>query len=88
MTQNHPYEYAKKLYLVAPAHREKEVMAQFARPAFRDNLGDVPLAFISFDDLCKDCDALCKYGEDHSILKKIAHYYQLKPAGTQAIEKN
>lgn len=64
-------------YLVAPAQREKQVMAQLARPALRNDLGDIPLAFISFDDLCQDCDALCKFGEDSSILKKIARYYPL-----------
>ena len=71
-------------YLVAPARREKEVMAQLARPAFRDDLRDVPLAFISFDDLCKECDALCKYGEDHSILKKIARHHQLTLTGAKS----
>jgi type II restriction enzyme len=60
------------VYLVAPDKREKEVMAQFARPAFRQDLVDIPLAFIPFDDLSRNCDALCRFGEDHSILKKIA----------------
>jgi len=59
-------------YLVAPDHREKEVMAQLARPAFRGDLADISLAFIPFNDLCDHCDALCKFGEDHRILKKIA----------------
>jgi type II restriction enzyme len=63
-------------YLVAPDHREKEVMAQLARPAFRTDLADISLAFIPFTDLCDHCDALCKFGEDHTILKKIARYYQ------------
>ena len=60
------------VYLVAPDQREKEVMAQFARPAFRGDLADIPLSLIPFDDLSAHCDALCKFGEDHSILKKIA----------------
>jgi len=63
---------ACNLYLVAPDRREKEVMAQLARPAFRGDLADIPLAFIPFNALCEHCDALCKFGEDHSILKKIA----------------
>ena len=62
-------------YLVAPDHRETEVMAQLARPAFRADLADIPLAFIPFNDLCDHCDALCKFGEDHTILKKIARYH-------------
>jgi len=63
-------------YLVAPDHREKEVMAQLARPAFRADLADISLAFIPFTDLCDHCDALCKFGEDHTILTKIARYHQ------------
>lgn len=60
------------LYLVAPDRREKEVMAQLSRPAFRDDLADISLAYISFGDLCQHCDGLCKFGEDHTILRKIA----------------
>lgn len=75
------------VYLVAPASREREVMAQLARPAFRDDLADVPLAFISFDDLCKECDALCRYGEDHSILRKIARHCQLPGDGVKSKDK-
>lgn len=59
-------------YLVAPERREKEVMAQLARPAFRDDLAEISLAFIPFGDLETHCEALCKFGEDHQILKKIA----------------
>jgi type II restriction enzyme len=60
------------VYLVAPDMREKEVMAQLARPAFKQDLADISLAFIPFDDLSEQCDALCRFGEDHSILRKIA----------------
>jgi type II restriction enzyme len=60
------------VYLVAPDRREKEVMAQLMRPAFRRDLADVPIAFIPFTELCDHCEAICKFGEDHSILKKIA----------------
>lgn len=66
-------------YLVAPALREREVMAQLARPAFRDDLGEIAPAFISFDDLRTDCDAMCRYGDDHSILRKIARRPHLPP---------
>ncbi len=65
-------------YLVAPDRREKEVMAQLARPSFRNDLKDISLAFISFGDLCKECDALCKYGEDHTILQKISRKFNGK----------
>lgn len=60
-------------YLVAPDDRQKEVLAQFARPAFRRDLDGISFAFLPFDDLCENCDALCKFGDDHLILKKIAH---------------
>lgn len=63
---------ACNLFLVAPDYREREVMAQLARPAFREDLAGIRLAFIPFDDLCQHCDALCKFGEDFSILNKIA----------------
>ena len=65
-------ECACNFYLVAPNRREKEVIAQLTRPAFRTDLADISLAFIPFDNLRDDCDALCKFGEDHRILRKIA----------------
>lgn len=63
---------ACNFYLVAPDKREREVMAQLARPAFRNDLADISLAYITFNDLTEHCDALCKFGEDHSVLRKIA----------------
>ena len=59
-------------YLVAPASREREVVAQLARPAFRNDLLDIYLSFISFNDLTHHSDALCKFGDDHTVLRKIA----------------
>ena len=64
-------------YLVAPNRREKEVLAQLARPAFRHDLTDIALAFIPFDSLRDHCDALCKFGEDHTILRKIVHEWSV-----------
>ena len=63
---------ACKLYLVAPNDREKEVMAQLSRPAFRSDLENISFAFLPFKELSEHCDALCKFGEDHTILQKIA----------------
>lgn len=60
------------LYLVAPNSREKEVMAQLARPAFKRDLDDLSLAFIPFRDLRDHCEAMCKFGENHQVLRKIA----------------
>lgn len=59
-------------YLVAPDRREKEVMAQLMRPAFRNDLADISMAFIPFGDLRQHCDGLCKFGDDHTIMHKIA----------------
>jgi type II restriction enzyme len=58
-------------YLVAPDKREKEVIAQLTRPAFRSDLEDISLAYIPFNNLRDHCDALCRFGEDHTILRKI-----------------
>lgn len=58
-------------YLVAPSARAKEVVAQLARPAFRATVADNSFAFITFDDLHTNCDALCKFGEDHRVLRKV-----------------
>ncbi len=63
---------AGAFYLVAPDKREREVMAQLARPAFRDDLANIPLAYIPFGELRAHSDALCKFGEDHTVLRKIA----------------
>jgi type II restriction enzyme len=61
-----------KLYLVAPNDREKEVMAQLSRPAFCSDLENIAFAFLPFKELSENCDALCRFGDDHSILQKIA----------------
>lgn len=64
-------------YLVAPDQREREVMAQLARPAFRNDLADISLAFIPFNDLREHCDAMCKFGENYSIVQKIARHHHM-----------
>ena len=47
-------------------------MAQLARPAFRDNLADIPLSFIPFKELRDHCEALYRFGDDHTVIQKIA----------------
>jgi type II restriction enzyme len=61
-----------RFYLVAPDRREPDVLAQLSRPAFRDDLADIAMAFIPFSELTHHCEALCRFGEDHLILEKIA----------------
>lgn len=58
-------------YLVAPDSREKEIQAQLRRPAFGE-LGNLSLRYILFDELCTHCAGLCKFGEDHRALLKLA----------------
>ena len=66
-------------YLLAPARREKEVMAQLERPAFRDRLADIAMADIPFEELHTHCDALCRFGQDHTALSKIARFKPQAP---------
>jgi type II restriction enzyme len=58
-------------YLVAPDAREKEIQAQLRRPAFGD-LGALELRYILFRELCEHCAGLCKFGDDHKVMRKIA----------------
>jgi len=60
-----------RYYLVAPQKREGEVMAQLSRPAFRQSVAK-GMAYIPFTDLCTHCDAMSRFGEDHTILQKLA----------------
>lgn len=57
-------------YLVAPESREREIKAQLLRPSFR-NLNTLSISYILFKDLRCDCDAMCKFGLDVSVLHKI-----------------
>lgn len=58
------------LFLVAPDGREKEIQAQLRRPSFKD-LG-LPLRYLLFNDLNCHCEGLCRFGEDHRVLLKLA----------------
>lgn len=65
-------------YLVAPDQRKKDMLTQLARPAFRSDLTDISsLAFNPFNDLREHCDALCKFGEDHTIIQKVVRHHHL-----------
>jgi type II restriction enzyme len=58
-------------FLIAPDKREKEIQAQLHRPAFAD-LKNLDLRYILFSELCEHCAGLCKFGDDHRVLLKIA----------------
>lgn len=59
-------------YLVAPNKREKEIKAQLLRPSFQHNQM-CTISYILFSELRCDCDAMCKFGRDVSVLDQIAH---------------
>lgn len=57
-------------YIVTPDSREKDVILQLSRPAIKNM--NTEIHYILFSDLRTHCDALCKFGDSHHILKKIA----------------
>ena len=57
------------LFIVLPDKREKEVVMQLSRPSIKRNQTEIH--YILFSELRQHCDALCKIGENHGILKKI-----------------
>lgn len=57
-------------YLIAPDSRERDVRAQLIRPAIKNS--NVKIKYILFSDLRQHCDALCKLGDNHLIMEKIA----------------
>jgi len=60
------------LYLIAPNKREREIQAQLLRPSLQTSLKTMPISYITFSDLKCDCEAMGKFGNDFSILDKIA----------------
>jgi type II restriction enzyme len=56
-------------YLVVPDKREKDVKMQLSRPALKN--GTV-IKYILFSELRQHCDALCRFGDSHRIMEKIA----------------
>ncbi len=59
-----------KLYIVIPDNREQEVIAQLERPSIKEN--QLEILYILSSDLIENCNAMCKFGDDHTILEKIA----------------
>lgn len=60
-----------QFYLVAPDKREKDIKAQLLRPSIQA-MENNNFSYILFSDLRCDCDAMCKFGENASVLKKIS----------------
>jgi len=57
-------------YLVVPDSRERDVIMQLSRPSIKQI--KIPIKYILFSELRQHCDALCKFGDSHQIMKKIA----------------
>jgi type II restriction enzyme len=58
-------------FLVAPDSREKEIVAQLQRPAFR-SLPSVAFRYLLFSDIDCNCEAMGRFGDDWRILLKVA----------------
>ncbi|KMQ37674.1 hypothetical protein AAX20_05970 [Oenococcus oeni] len=68
------------LYIVAPDHRENEVLAQFNRPHYMRNydLHD-HIRYILFKDLIENYLSIKRFGKDFSILAAISHFSDGNP---------
>jgi type II restriction enzyme len=64
-------------YLVAPEAREHEVVAQMLRPGLRGGEDVFRLGYLPSGELKAQCDALCRYGVDRSVLLKLARSHNL-----------
>lgn len=58
------------LYIIIPDNREKDVIMQLSRPSIKNI--KVQINYILFSDLRNNCEALCRFGENHHIMRKIA----------------
>lgn len=58
------------LFIIIPDNREKDVILQLKRPSVKNS--PISIRYILFSDLREHCDALCKFGDNHHILEKIA----------------
>lgn len=63
-------DHQTSLFIIVPDNREKEVVMQLNRPSIKNS--NVIIKYILFSDLREHCDALCKFGDSHKILEKIA----------------
>jgi type II restriction enzyme len=64
-------------YLVAPEAREQEVVAQMLRPALQGGDDAFRLGYLPSGELKEQCDALCRFGVDRSVLLKLARLHNL-----------
>ncbi len=57
-------------YIIIPNHRERDVVLQLNRPVIKNS--KMNIKYILFSELRANCDAICKFGTDHSIMEKIS----------------
>jgi type II restriction enzyme len=57
-------------YIIIPDSREKDVIQQLNRPSLKNS--KLHIKYILFSDLRANCDAICKFGNDHLIMNKIS----------------
>jgi len=60
------------LFLVAPDHREADVRAQIARPAF-SRIADLNVRYLSYSELENHRTAIGRFGQGVATLEKISH---------------
>lgn len=63
-------DHSTTLYLVVPDSRQKEVEIQLTRPSIRQT--NTAIRYILMSDLRTHCDALCRFGDSHRVLERIA----------------
>lgn len=63
-------ETAADLFLVIPGNREKDVILQLTRPSIKN--GKLPIQYVVFNDLRENCDGICRLGDSHKIMNRIA----------------
>ena len=59
-----------KLYIVIPNKRKKEAIGKLNKPSNKRE--DIEISYILTSELRESCDHLCKYGDSHHIMEKIA----------------
>jgi type II restriction enzyme len=64
-------------YLVAPEAREHEVVAQMLRPGLKGGEDVFRLGYLPSGELKAQCDAMCRFGVDRSVLLKLAKAHNL-----------
>ena len=63
-------EQSADLYLIVPGNREKDVILQLTRPSIKN--GNLPIQYIVFNELRDNCDAICRLGDSHKVMNRIA----------------